>query len=1129
MSSLSSVADLRRAVGACDRFEKAFRAGAQPRIEDYLTDDLPRNVLLHMLVKLECELRLAAGETPSPGEYLTRFPTDATVLYAAFADSADTADAVVTPEFVGGYELLDELGCGGMGIVYRARQPGTDRVVAVKLVRTDLMADPDEMERRFATEAKSAALEHPHIVPVYAVGRDSNRAFIVMRLIEGRSLSAELKAGPMTVRRAAEVVAKIADAVRHAHAGGVLHRDLKPSNVLTDAAGEPYVTDFGLALRLDATQKQTPSGAMLGTPHYMAPEQATDAATVGPAADVYALGATLYHCLTGRTPFESENVLDTLRRLCHEEPTPPRRLRAGVSRDLDTICLRCLEKLPWQRYPSAEALAKDLQAYLNGEPIRARPRGPLERAWRWCWRHPAQALGAITVAALIVAGSVGYVAVQLLRYAEELEIAKAKADASRHRAEVAEARQAITAALNDCNNGEIGRGVLRLMRVLETAPADACEVRQAALANIAAWGHYLSVPLASYEAPGRVFAGAFRPDGQAVFLVTEGRGKFHGHLVEPTSGRRLAPPCEFGGMVRRVAFRPGSRVVATAGPMNLAQLWDTETGRAIGTAMEHNNQVNAVAFRHDGLLATGSTDRTVKLWNGITGESTGMVVFFGGPVRAVVFSPDGSMLAVGGDIGPAAGEVRMYDVATGQSVGSARPLPARVTTLAYSPDGATLLAGCSNGTVRGWNERTGEVTGADLSHGGEPIGALEFTPDGRTLLAGLGAKGTSHGGARLWDVATWTPAATPLMPRVSLSTAAMAPDGRRLLLCGFDSTAWLWEAARGLRPEAVLRQTEFVSDAVTPDGRVVLTRGPNDNVRVWDALSPGRHRHVLPHGTEVLAIALSGDGRTAATGGSDGIVRVWDVETGRRWDREFVYDTSDQVHAVALCPAGRRLLAAGRSGPAKSWDLTNGAEAGPPLQHPKMVQTVAFAAGGHEALTGCHDGAVRRWDVAGGRECGPCLRHATPVRLLTQHSAGGVLAGTSDGLATAWHADGRRRGVFAETGRVTGMAVCGGGATAIAALETGVVQLWQTADGTRVGPALRHGRRLNAVAACGDGRGFLTASGGEVALWPDLLTPGPATASLSRRRIEACACTVLDTNGTFRPLVGNDLKVALAE
>jgi serine/threonine-protein kinase len=309
-------------------------------------------------------------------------PSEAPTLLTREGTAADPGPARV--RCVGDYELLSELGKGGMGVVYRARQRGLNRLVALKMVLAGHLAAEDDLHR-FRTEAEAAArLSHPNIVAVHEVGEVAGQLFFSMQLIEGQTLARRLAGGPVPGRTAAGYVAQLARAVHYAHRQRVLHRDLKPSNILLDHDDRPYVTDFGLAKRLDAgASALTRTGAVVGTPNYMAPEQAAGKVKeLGPACDVYGLGAVLYECLTGRPPFRSDTPLDTVLHVLEREPVPPRLLNPKVDRDLETICLKCLEKDPQRRYASADDLAADLQRYLDGESIRARSYNLLARLTR---------------------------------------------------------------------------------------------------------------------------------------------------------------------------------------------------------------------------------------------------------------------------------------------------------------------------------------------------------------------------------------------------------------------------------------------------------------------------------------------------------------------------------------------------------------------------------------------------------------------------------------------------------------------------------------------------------------------------------------------------------------------------
>ena len=336
----------------------------------------------------------------SVAEELARFPAAAeTGVWPAgpddLIDLKDEDDPDHPVRFVGKYEILGELGRGGMGVVHLARQPDLNRVVAIKRLLRGASASPDDMARFRAEASAAARLSHPHIVGVYDVGVERDVPFLVMQYVEGTTLARKLADGPLPPRAAATLLAPICRAVAHAHERGVLHRDLKPSNILIDLSGQPLVGDFGLAKRIDLGAEFGPTitGAIVGSPSYMAPEQASSRhSTVGPPADVYALGAILYQMLTGRPPFQAASPIDTMLMVLEQDPVPPRVLNPRANHDLEMVALKCLQKRPENRYPTADALADDLDAFLLGHPVSARSTRFRDLAGRYLGETPHAAL-----------------------------------------------------------------------------------------------------------------------------------------------------------------------------------------------------------------------------------------------------------------------------------------------------------------------------------------------------------------------------------------------------------------------------------------------------------------------------------------------------------------------------------------------------------------------------------------------------------------------------------------------------------------------------------------------------------------------------------------------------------------
>lgn len=677
---------------------------------------------------------------------------------------SDLVAADTTVLNVGGYVLLEEFGRGGMGVVYRARHERLGREAAVKLILSGALASGQERQRFLGEMAAAAALDHPNIVPVFEAGEDGGQLWYAMRLLAGQSLAGKLRAAPqqpLPAREAAALVHTLALAVQHAHERGFIHRDLKPANILLDETGTPHIADFGLARRVDSAEHLTLTGSTLGTPAYMAPEQAAGGRQVTTAADVYSLGAILYELLAGRAPFVGDSLTDVLVAIRERDPAALSR----TDRDLDIICRKCLAKEPARRYPSALALAGDLQHWLQGKPISARAAGRTERLVRWCRRRPAIAGLGAAVVLLFLAGLCG-VLWQWNRANHEARTATASQQLAEAKAK--EARRALyaadmnlaQAALRSNNTGR----ARRLLDAHRPAPGaddlrgwewrylwDQCRSRATAVLRSsggAVWG--------VAAAGGRVFSneedGTLREfDVDAKSQVKKHRYGFDkGALTTSPDGRRFIVPMS----------------------AEKAEIWSWPEHSVMALAV--SARLAKAAWSPDGALAAlQCEDGAVRLCDAITGAlrhewKLGALSFVHG--GALAFLPgDPLRLAVGDGA-----SIRIYRIEDGALERDWVAHPGYgLTSLAASPDGRWLVSSACYGdsTIRVWNAVTGNEH-ARLDAHTSWVSSLVFSLDGSRLY-GAGADQAIS----VWDAAHWSHLAMLRGHTDEIWSLALAGDG----------------------------------------------------------------------------------------------------------------------------------------------------------------------------------------------------------------------------------------------------------------------------------------------------------------------------------------------------------------
>jgi len=1017
-----------------------------------------------------------------------------------------------------------------MGVVYKARQTKLNRLVALKMILAGNHAGAADLTR-FQTEAEAIArLQHPNIVQVYEVGEHEGKPFFSLEFCPGGSLEKKLRGTPLPPAEAARLGETLARAMQAAHEKNVIHRDLKPANVLLAEDGTPKITDFGLAKKLDDVG-QTASGTIMGTPSFMSPEQAGGKSKeIGPAADVYALGAILYKLLTGRPPFKAATALDTVLQVMSDEPVAVRQLQPKTPRDLETICLKCLRKEPGKRYATALELAEDLHRFLNDEPISARPAGRLERARRWCQRNPARTIAAglallVLVAAIVLPVTFAvYEAETARRLGQEHEqtlTALDKAEAGNRLAEqrLREVREVAAASMLDralqmCEQGDINHGLLWLLRALELArEGEAANLEQAIRWNLSAWSREVHPLIQVLPHPDEVNAATVSPDGH---LVATGCKDGTVRFWELASGQPARQPLQHPAAVTALAFRPGDgQTVLTGSADGVARLW-TGLGDKPAVLFPHRKKVTSVAFRPDGqAVLTASQDGIAQVWEADTGQPVGPPLEHRLPINGAAFSPDGKTVLTASDYW----FLRFWQVPAGKLIGKPLSLPSTITSVAFSPDGKAVLAGTMEFRAAYLLEAaTGKLLLPPCQHRDE-ISTVAFSPDGtRFLTAGRDQT------ARLWEVRGGRPVGCRLLHAGDVTAVAFSPDGHTLVTASKDKTVRLWRVASGCLRHT-LAHLFIRGVAFSPDSQTIATAG-GKGAFLWKTATGERLGPAFAGTVWVQGVAFSPDGKVLLTGGNNGTAQLWDLATGNPVGPACAH--GGEIWRVAFAPDGKSFLTGGlqfRESPplsraARLWDVATGKSIGEPLQHGGSVRGLAYLPDSIVVLTGSDDGTTRAWDPATGAPLGPLVRHADEVRALAFSPDGRLLATGGTRAAQLW--DGMTwkpiGPALQQEGAIEGLAFSPDGRFLLTGGTDATARLWHTATGKPIGPLLRHASHVRGVALSPDGRAALTGSeDGTAKVW-EMPTALPHEAEALAVWVQVLTGMELDDTGSVRIL-----------
>lgn len=1038
----------------------------------------------------QCLFRRATATKASGGPLS---PEAATVIFSEASAPPTTPPELGKIRYFGDYELLEEIARGGMGVVYKARQCSLNRLVALKMILSGVLAGKKEVER-FHAEAEAAAnLSHPNIVPIYEIGQHQGQHYFSMELVEGGTLTGQMARLSQDLPAAIRLLAKVARAVHHAHQRGILHRDLKPGNILIDTQGEPRVTDFGLAKRVETESDLSVSGAVLGTPGYMPPEQALGRTKqLTTAADVYSLGAILYELLTGRTPFQAESAMEMLRKIVEQEPPRPSSIHPRIDRDLETICLKCLEKDPQRRYGSSEALAQELERWIRNEPIEARPSSPWERIVKWVMRKPAiAALSAATLLA-VISGAAGvtwqwqqarqsYFSLQIQRAQQLLEgddsatglalLANVVRRDSGNRVAATRLLAALTQRSFPSPIGEpLETG--RYVRAKFNSSGENV-ITASGAGRMRVWNSQTGQLVGEPFKPqgGVLFFNLMRDQDRLLIVLTDKTTQIHDiHTGQLSSQPFKLDENGFYGMLSPAADRLLSFGADTAGSATF-RLWDTALGRPLAQPFKYV-ETGPFEFSPDGQFVVIPSGATAQIFDARTGQPVGEPVQHKDRVAYSAFSPNGKQFLTASYDKTA----QRWDLDSRKALGEPMRHDAAVTSARFSPDGQ-LVVTASSATALVWDTQTGQRLGEALKHKDRILYA-DFSQDGQYVVT------TSWDmSVRVWHAQSGQPAMEPIQHRWEVGYAPLNQGMRQMLTEPFRTTngVQIWKVTPGgMLARAWSSKGGFRFAQFSPDNRRFIGTSFDGSIQIWDALDGrlcGAMQH--PEGERLLS-CFDRTGLTVLSHSSES-VRLWDTQTGKLLGKPIKHKA--EINLAAFSPDGKRIVTASSDGTAQVWDVRSGTTMTEPLTHSNSVVFAEFSPNGRRIVTASYDHTARVWDSWTGRSVGGPLVHETGVVSAHFSPNGRKILTVAGHAARLWSSRTGKLLTVIEHNDIGFARFSPSGARVVTAGNRDfTVRIWDARTGQPLAQPLKHHEPVRAQFSA-DGQRVLTFSGNSARVW----------------------------------------------